>query len=100
METTIDEKRRFNRWYVNGIQRAAIASKETREIMNILDISAGGISVVSQCPIAMGTLIHGEFEILPHRGSFFISGHVIRVTEKENYWKIVIAFHKIRTIPV
>lgn len=96
----MNEKRRFNRWYINGVQKATIASEETREEMYILDIGAGGISVSSQRPIPLGAPVQGEFEILPHGGPFFIKGQVVRITEKADHWKIVVAFNKIRTTPL
>lgn len=94
------EKRRFNRWYANKEKDALISSGQIKEKVKILDIGAGGMKVSLSQPISIGSIIQGEFKILPHLGVFFVKGRVTRIEEKEGVWEAAIEFEKISSAKI
>jgi hypothetical protein len=91
------ERRRFTRWHVDPRNKAHILHSGVKEYVEILDVSAGGMKVCLFKSLELGTVIHGELKVLPHLGSFFVRGKVIRVTQKQNLFETVVSFDSVRT---
>ncbi|MCD6583468.1 MAG: PilZ domain-containing protein [Candidatus Omnitrophica bacterium] len=95
----MEERRKFNRWYVEE-EKAVISCAGVREEGKVVDISAGGMKINLSRPVEIGSIIYGEFKILPTIGSFFVRGKVSRVMEKEGMWEVAVEFEKVSTLPL
>ena len=95
----MNEKRQFNRWG-SGEEKAYIDVAGKKKEVEILDISIGGMRIITTYPIDKNREVTGEFKILPNIGSFFVKGKVVWVTKKENNFESGIQFDKVSTIPI
>jgi len=93
------DKRQYNRCD-SSQDRAYIDLSGKKEEVEILDISIGGMRVISNYPIVRDVEVTGEFKILPSVGSFFVKGKVVWVTEKDDNFESGIQFDKVSTIPI
>lgn len=71
----MDERRKFRR--TGAKEKARIASAQSRHEGSLLDISSGGMRILSDNHIAIGTQVSGQFKIMPHTGNFYVSGEVV-----------------------
>jgi len=96
----MDEKRQFNRWYVEGTRRVRISGEGMQEEATMIDVSAGGMKVTLSQALPPNATVYGEVEVLPQMRPFFIKGKVLRVNKKDNLFETGISFEKISTIPL
>ena len=96
----MEEKRLWNRYSSEGAETVVISNDNLKVEAKILDIGAGGMKISCQHPLGCGTMIYGQFKILPTLGAFFVKGTAERVTEVNGTWEIVVKFDKVSTIPL
>jgi len=96
----MEERRRYVRWGVGERKSVVISYRGNKEHAIMLDISAGGMRIISSRPLDIGTSLYGEVEILTAMGPFFIIGRVERVNESSEGWEIAVVFEKVSTIPL
>ena len=96
----MEERRKFNRWYVEEEEKAVIACAGVKEEGKIVDISAGGMKINLSRPVEIGSIVSGEFKILSTISPFFVRGKVSRVIEKEGMWEVAVEFEKVSTLPL
>lgn len=102
------ERRRFNRWYLKGEKETNLILSEIKEGIKVIDISAGGIKIISPQPLEVGRAVTGKLILVPMNlpffmkeiGPYFIKGKVIRVEETDQGWKIALEFEKVSTTPL
>jgi len=73
--------------------------------VKLIDISLGGMRVLMNEDLKIGSILLGEFNILPHTGPFYIKGEVTwskPCQEKDHPYRVEIGikFTKINTIPI
>lgn len=96
------ERRKFNR--LKSLDKALLQEKNRSEQGQLLDISPGGMRILLNNDIKVGSSISGEFKIIPKSGSFYVRGEVIWVKPvsekpKPDSFEIGIKFCKVSTIP-
>lgn len=96
--STLKEKRKFNRWHVGPDKKARLIFSGLKQEVKVLDVSAGGMKVILNKALDLGTLIEGEFRIIHSLGPFFIRGKVVRVTQKDASFETAIHFDSVRTL--
>lgn len=96
------EKRKFNR--LESKDKAFLSKEEGQtEEGTLLDVSPQGMRVLLNNAIKAGTLISGNFKIIPHSGHFYVQGEVIwakpagEKTKNPSY-EVGIKFTKVSTI--
>lgn len=87
------EKRKFKRLVTK--EKTSLQSKEGKEEGLVVDISSGGMCILLDRHIAVGTLISGQFRILPSSKPFYVTGEVVWSKGKE----VGIKFSRVSTIP-
>lgn len=87
------EKRKFKRLVTK--EKTSLQSKEGKEEGLLVDISPGGMRIFLDRHIGVGTLISGQFRILPNSGPFYVTGEVVWSKGKE----VGIKFSRVTTIP-
>lgn len=99
----MDEKRKYKR--TPAMEKAFLKCKEnTPQEGELLDVSSGGLRMLSAAKIKVGSTLTGKFKIMPQLGSFYISGEVVWVkpiTDASNQavYEVGIKFNKVSTIP-
>ncbi len=104
----MEEKRKFNRWYLKGEEKTDLILSELKEGIKVIDISAGGAKIISSQPLEVGRIVTGKLTLIPMNlpffikeiGPYFIRGKVVRVEETDQGWKIALEFEKISTSPL
>ncbi|OQX86347.1 MAG: hypothetical protein B6D55_06265 [Candidatus Omnitrophica bacterium 4484_70.2] len=104
----MEEKRKFNRWYLKGEERTDLILSELKERIKVVDISAGGAKIISSQPLEVGKTVTGRLTLAPINlpffmkeiGPYFIKGKVVRVEETEQGWRIALEFEKVSTTPL
>ena len=85
-------------------QRSCLAKEDGNTAdVTLVDISLGGMRVLTNEDIAIGKDLTGQFKILPHAGPFYIRGIVAwskPATDQAHCFEIGIKFIKISTIPL
>lgn len=94
----MEEKRRFNRWDLG--KGAHIDLEGERKEIQVIDVSIGGMRIVTDAPLESEKVIKSEFKILPNMGPFFVKGRVIWITPREGAFESGIVFDKVSTIPL
>ena len=97
------EKRRFSRWQTK--KETYFKPQESRQGSTLLDISPGGMRIVLDNKVAVGSHILGEFKIMDSQEPFYIQGEVVWVkpaVDQANRpcYIVGIKFKRIRTKPV
>jgi c-di-GMP-binding flagellar brake protein YcgR len=95
----LEEKRRYNRWRLENRKATVKKESQTKEVP-LVDLSSGGMKVVLEDDIAVGSKISGEFRVMPQQGSYFIHGKVIWIKNlpEESKYEVGIEFDKIKTV--
>ncbi|HRZ14245.1 MAG TPA: PilZ domain-containing protein [Candidatus Omnitrophota bacterium] len=99
----MQERRKHKRLAKN---ETAFFDTETssRHQATILDISLGGMRIGLDKHMAVGTILAGQFKILPQAGAFHIRGQVSWVrpaaADASNTFEIGIKFTKISAAPL
>lgn len=100
----MEEKRKFRRTPTK--EKAFLQNKEQnrQQESHLMDVSSGGMRVLSDINIKVGSPLSGQFKIMPASGNFYVTGEVIWVKPKTDdpqrpAYEIGIKFHKVNTIP-
>lgn len=95
----MDEKRKFKR--LPSAERTLLGGVGQNESY-LVDISPGGMKVKLDKELSAGTVITGQFSILPKVKPFFIQGSVVwsKKAEKSSSFIVGIRFTKVSTIPL
>jgi len=97
------EKRKFNR--LKSQNKALLKEKDRTEEGRLLDISGGGMRILLNNNIKVGSAISGEFKIIQKSGgTFYVQGEVVwaKQTSKETgpgSFEAGIKFLKVSTVP-
>ncbi|TAN60798.1 PilZ domain-containing protein [bacterium] len=98
----MDERRKFRR--TGAKEKAQIRAAQSRHEGALLDISSGGMRILSENHIAIGTQLSGQFKIMPRTGNFYVSGEVVWVKPAKepqaNGYEIGIKFAKVSASPL
>lgn len=98
----MEERRRFRR--TGAKEKARIAYAQGRHESSLVDISSGGMRILAQSHIAIGSPVSGQFKIIPHMGNFYVTGEVVwakPVKEPHhNGYELGIRFTKVSAIPL
>jgi len=92
----MEEKRRFNRW--DWDNKAYVGLKGKKEEVKVIDISIGGMRIITDTALDRTESFKGEFKILPNMEPFFIKGKVIWTQPKGGLFESGIVFDKVSTI--
>ena len=72
----MDERRRFSRSPAK--EKAFLKSRENSPHEGLLmDVSSGGMRILSNANIKIGTALTGQFKIMPNLGNFYVSAEVV-----------------------
>jgi hypothetical protein len=96
----MEERRKFKRWRFEEEKKVVISHHTVDETVSIVDISTGGMKIKSFTALQNDDVVCGEIELLPRLGPFYIRGTVRRVTEKQDFWEVAVAFNKVRGYPL
>ena len=96
----MEEKRKFNRLYLETELKTTVSYSGLKEEVEISDISAAGMKVSFLKPLDVGTIVYGEFRVLPHLGPFFVKGKISRVIQKGENFETAIEFDKVSSLPL
>jgi len=104
----MEEKRKFNRWYLKEGEDSSLTLFQYGEKIKVLDISAGGVKLLSPQPLEVGKTVTGRLNLIPGNlpffikeiGPYFIKGKVTRAEETDKGWKIALTFEKVSAIPL
>lgn len=96
------ERRKFNR--LKSQDKTTFEEENKPKDGALLDISPGGMRILVDSDIKIGSAISGKFKIIPNGGPFYVQGEVIwvtPVTEKIKPPSFVagIRFSKISAVP-
>ena len=99
----MEERRKFGRCEVE--QNAEIAAEESQdEKGTLIDISTGGMKLVLNKQLKVGSRLSGSFKIVPYLGPFYVQGDVIWAKPKKQgnsrCWEVGVRFSKVKTIPI
>jgi Tfp pilus assembly protein PilZ len=98
------EKRRFSR--LQAKEKVFLRKEEDlQQEALLLDVGLGGMRILLDNKIDVGSPILGQFEIIPNLGPFYIQGEVIWVKPvvdktKHTGFEVGIKFTKVSTIPI
>ena len=100
----MEEKRKYRRSPAK--EKAYVQAKEhnKQHESQLLDVSSGGMRILSEASLKIGTMLSGSFKIMPTMGNFYVHGEVVWVKpladETQNTaYEIGIRFNKVSTIP-
>ena len=94
----MDEKRRFDRW---GLGRSAYIDLEgEKSEAQVIDVSIGGMRIITDTPLDRERVVSSEFKILPNVGPFFVKGRIIWTIAKEGAFESGVVFDKVSTAPL
>ena len=95
----MSDKRNSDRCCLEN-DKACVDLEGKKENVKIIDISIGGMRIVTDFPIQKENVLKGEFRVLPNIGPFFVRGKVIWTTKKDNAFESGVIFDKVSTIPM
>lgn len=99
----MDERRKYRR--TPSKEKAFLKCKENNPHEGeLLDVSSGGLRMLSSAKIKAGSALSGKFKIMPQLGSFYVSGEVvwvkpITIESNQAAYEVGIKFNKVSTIP-
>ena len=98
------EKRKSRRLTTNEESFLAKDDGQKTEV-KLVDLSLGGMRVLLNEDLKIGTALLGEFNILPRIGPFYIKGEVVwnkPCQEKKHSYRVEVGikFTRINTIPI
>lgn len=98
------EKRKFSRLDTNEETLLSTPDGRKTEAKSV-NVSVGGMKILTNENFAIGTMLSGKFSILPHIGPFYVKGEVTwsRPCQKKfspNLIETGIKFTEINSIPI
>jgi hypothetical protein len=100
----MEERRKFTRL---STKEKTFLDKEggNKQEGSLVDISPGGMKIICDNEVKVGSVISGQFKILPNVGPFYIRGEVAWVKPVDDktgpsHFEIGIKFNKVSTIPI
>jgi len=99
----MQERRKFSRWQTK--EKVHLDREEGREETSLLDISPGGMRVLLDSKVKIGSSILGKFKIIAGQEPFYVRGEVIwvkSVVDKANRrcYEVGVRFDKVSTTPI
>jgi len=94
----MEERRKFRR--LSREDKVFLTYQGEGEEARLLDVSVGGMRVLSARKIELGSSVEGKFQVIPRVGPFFIKGRVNWGREKDGEWEMGISFEKVSTLPI
>ena len=99
----MEERRKFRRTHTK--ERTLLQGGETKHEGSLIDISSGGMRILSDTHIKIGSFLTGQFKIMPQTGNFYVRGEVIwsKPALKESphqAYESGIKFTKVSGIPI
>ena len=96
----MEERRKHSRWNIQH-RHATLKKGMASCDVPLVDLSSGGMRIVLDEDIPVGSKIIGEFRVVPQRSPYFIQGSVTwtRSIPQEQKFEVGIEFNKINTIP-
>ena len=94
----MDEKRRFGRWGLGSSAYIDLGGEKAE--VQVIDVSIGGMRIITDTPLDKDRVINSEFKILPNVGPFFVKGRIIWTTPKEGAFESGIVFDKVSAVPL
>jgi hypothetical protein len=96
----LEERRKYSRWKI-AQRQAKVKHKNASAEVPLIDLSSGGMKIVSNEDIPVGSKIVGEFRVIPQSAPYFVQGSVTWTKSiPEHKFEIGIEFNKINTIPL
>lgn len=93
------ERRKFAR--LHSQDKAFLQKENKLEEGRVMDISPGGMRVLVSNNIKEGSIITGEFKIIPNSGNFYVLGEVMWARPaKPASFEVGIKFSKVSTVPL
>jgi len=99
----MQEKRKFNRCKME--QKARISTDVSQDKKGLLvDISTGGMRILLDSQVKIGSQLSGQFKIVPYLGPFYVKGLVVWTRPTKDTptprWEVGVKFTKVSTIPI
>lgn len=98
------ERRRFSR--LQSKERTSLQKDTGQEKHEglLLDVSPGGMRILLNREIKVGSLVSGQFKILPHSGHFYTRGEVawarpVHPKDKNSSFEVGVKFSKVSAVP-
>jgi len=103
----MEERRKFNRWYLSEKEDIELILSESNERVKVLDLSAGGAKILSSSFMDVGKTLKGKLKLsslnfpffIKEIGPYFVEGEVTRAEKEDAGWKIALKFNKVSTLP-
>jgi len=97
------ERRKFSRWPAKEKVQLNHIDNKYEELL--LDISPGGMRVVLDNELKVGSAVSGQFKIIANQEPFYVHGEVVWVKPavdqaNRGCYEIGIKFNKISTTPI
>ncbi|MCK9594565.1 MAG: PilZ domain-containing protein [Candidatus Omnitrophica bacterium] len=99
------ERRRYTRLATKGKTSLNKDGKDAEEGF-LMDISPGGMRILLESQTRVGSVISGQFKIIPHIGPFYVKGEVAWINplkdaqNNSNRFEVGVKFNKVSTIPI
>lgn len=99
----MQERRKFNRWQTEK-ETFFKPEADTKE-SQVIDISPGGMRLVVDEWVEIGTLVSGKINLGTNQKPFYIQGEVVWIKQaldqlNRTCYVVGIKFNKIRTTPI
>jgi len=98
-----EERRKFTRLFTN--ENSVLDKEGKKQNASLADISPGGMKIACDDAVEVGSVISGQFKILPNLGPFYVKGEVVWIkpdskqTDSRSY-EVGVKFNKVSTIPI
>lgn len=99
----MQERRKFNRWQIE--KETFFKSEPGAKEIQVIDVSPGGMRLIVDEWLEIGTFVSGEISLIANQKPFYIQGEVVWIKQALDQLNRVcyivgIKFNKIRTIPI
>jgi Tfp pilus assembly protein PilZ len=98
-----EERRKFAR--LTTKENTVLDKEGAKQGACLTDISPGGMKIACDNAVEIGSVISGQFKILPNLGPFYVKGEVVWIkpgpeqTDSRSY-EVGVKFNKVSTIPI
>ncbi len=95
------EKRRSSRLQLSD-KHAKVHRGGALKDVPLVDVSSGGMKIVLLEDVPAGTIVKGEFSVMPQQGAYYIQGEVVwsKMLPDEKRYEVGIKFFKVKTSPI